>query len=148
MTEKRILLLLNKNLAEEVRNMVHDLSDTEILFVAPAIDERCIRDVAIHVHRPVLAATAVVTGRAWPPRPSWPTDGAELQVLLKEMAEQISDWLRNADEAMLSQPVTLRWGDFATGSGAILNSLVHGFVHVGAIRGIRAIGDFPLSPEA
>ena len=144
MTEKRILLLLNHNLTEELYNVVHDLSDTELLYVAPTIDERSICDVAIHVHRPVLAATAVVTGRAWPPRPSWPTDGAALQALLTAMADEINRWLSNVDEEMLSLPVTLRWGYFATGSEAILNSLVHGFVHVGVIRGIRAIGGFPL----
>lgn len=146
-TEKRVLLLLNNNLAEELRNVVHALSDAELLFAAPVIDERCIRDVAIHVHRPVLAATAIVTGRAWPPRPSVPTDNAALQALLNEMADEINQWLSDVDEEMLAKPVTLRWGDFATGSEAILNSLAHGFVHVGAIQGIRAIGGFPLPAE-
>ncbi len=41
-----------------------DLTDAEFLCVASTIEERYILDVAIHVRRPVLAATAVVTGRA------------------------------------------------------------------------------------
>ena len=148
MSEKSILLSMNVALTKELRYVVSDLTDSQVTFSAPVLDARSILDVAIHVHRPVLAATAIVTGREWPVRPPWPSDHAALQCLLNQMSEQINDWLLGVDDEVLAMPVELRWGKFETGSEAIVNSLVHGFVHVGAIRGIRAIGGFPVPPEA
>lgn len=148
MSEKSILLSMNLALTQELSYVTSDLTDSQVAFSAPAIDARSILDVAIHVHRPVLAATAIVTGREWPARPPWPGDHAALQRLLNHMSEQITEWLLGVDDAVLTMPVELRWGKFETGSEALVNSLVHGFVHVGAIRGIRAIGGFPVPPEA
>lgn len=143
MADKETLLLMNTALTRELQIAIGDLTDAQVNFAAPAIDTRSILDVAIHVHRPVLAATAIVTGREWPARPPWPKGSKELTLLLNEMSEQIQGWLDVADDLVFTQPVTLRWGTFNTGTEAIINSLVHGFIHIGAIRGIRAIGGFP-----
>ncbi len=148
MAEKSILRSMNKALKMELQKVIHDLTDTEIGYSAPSIDERSICDVAIHAHRPLLAVASVITGREWPARPPRPKDCVALGVLLGEMAEQIDEWLVESDDRVLSKPVTLRWGDFPTGTEAMINSLTHGFVHVGAIRGIRALGGFPTPPEA
>lgn len=117
------------------------------LAIQGLIDARCLRDVAIHAQRPVLAAAAVVAGYEWPPRPVLPETCAELHMLVDEMTAQIDLWLRETPDARLLGEVTLRWGTFPTGTEALINSLAHGLVHVGAIRGIRALGGFPLPPE-
>ncbi len=148
MTGKNILIAMNTSLTRELAGVVCDLTDTQLQFSAPTIDARSILDVAIHVHRPVLAATAVITGREWPERPPWPKTSVALTQLLTEMSQQVNDWISEADDTVFTKPVKLRWGHFDTGNGAMLNSLVHGFIHVGAIQGIRGIGGFPTTPEA
>ena len=147
MTGKSILIAMNSSLAKELGDVIYDLTDTQINFSAPTIDARSIRDVAIHAHRPVLAATAIITGRQWPACPPWPKTSEALKQLLNEMSQQVNDWIIDADDIVFMKPVELRWGQFKTGDDAMLNSLVHGFIHTGAIRGIRAIGGFPTTPE-
>ena len=147
MTGKSILIAMNCSLAKELDEVLGDLTDPQINFSAPAIDARPIVDVAIHVHRPVLAATAIITGREWPARPPWPKTAEALKQLLTDISQQVNDWIIEADERVFSRPVELRWGYFNTGYEAMINSLVHGFIHIGAIRGIRAIGGFPTTPE-
>lgn len=143
MSVRALLLTTHRHLGKELQSALVELTDTHLLYCASTIDERPLREVAIHVERPVLAATAIVVGQPWPARPTLPTSVAALQVLLADMAQQVEIWLAATSEESLVQPVTLRWGEFATGADALVNALTHGFVHVGALRGIRAMGGFP-----
>ncbi len=142
-----VLIIANHQLLAALEEALADLCDKHIHYHAPLLDERSIRDVAIHAYRPVLAAVAVVADQPWPPRPLLPTSLRDLQTLLRSMHIQIDAWLTQLPHHLLVQPVTLRWGAYATGAEAITGSLTHGFVHTGAIRGIRAIGGFPCPPE-
>lgn len=147
MTVRITLRTMNQYLAQELDASLVGLTDRQILYRAPAIDERCIRDIAIHAHRPVLAVATTVAGYPWPSRPILSESVSHLYSLLDEMAEQVEQWLSEASDEAYIQPVDLRWGTYSTGAQALINSLAHGLVHAGAIRGVRAIGGFPTPPE-
>lgn len=146
MSTRAVLLTTEQYLVKELQEALAALEEANLHYCAPAIDERPVREVAIHAIRPVLAAMAIVAGQEWPPRPALPETVDELQALLTAMDQQIAAWLQATAEEILLQPVALRWGHFDTGADALVNALAHGFVHIGAIRGIRAIGGFPAPP--
>lgn len=138
---------MNQYLTQELAVALVGLIVHQIRYQAPATVERCIRDVAIHAHLPVLATAAIVAGYEWPPRPVPPESVNDLTTLLNQMAYQIEQWLSEVPLEVFLQPVELRWGPFSTGAEALANSLVPGLVHAGVIRGIRAISGFPTPPE-
>ena len=41
----------------------------------------------------------------------------------------------------------LPWEPATTGQAALTQCLAHGFVHIGEIKGIRALAGFPCPPE-
>jgi hypothetical protein len=146
--ERNVLGAANAQLLAALEVSLAGVRDDQILFVAPALDERPLRDVVIHAYRPVLAAAAVIAGHPWPPRPDPPRSIAELQSLLADMASQINQWLAEIPTQAFTQSITLRWGKYETGIEAIVESIAHGLVHAGVIYGIRAAGGFPVPPEA
>lgn len=141
------LTAANDQLLAALEDALVDLGTEQIDYAAPVLDERTIRDVAIHAYRPVLAVVTVVAGQPWPPKPVLPRSATELHTLLRTMHAQIAGWLEALPAAVLLAPVTVRWGSYPTGTDAIVGSLMHGGVHAGVIRGIRAVGGFPCPPE-
>ncbi len=138
---------LNRQLAAAIADVLLGLTDDQRAFVAPALDARPFGEVVVHAYRPLLAATGVVAGRDWPPRRSQPATVAALDALVAAMVAEVDALLAQLAGEALARPVTLRWGPRASGLDALNNCLAHGFVHVGACRGTRAIGGFPVPPE-
>ena len=145
--ELGVLSIANHQLLAALEAALVDVRDEHIHYSAPVLDERSIRDIAIHTYRPVLAVVAVIADQPWPPRPLLPTSLSDLYALLRSMHTQIDLWLPQLPHPVLLQPVTLPWGFYKTGTEAITGSFAHGFVHTGVILGIRAIGGFPCPPE-
>jgi len=142
------LMLTNHELRRALHAALAGVTDAHMHYRTPVLDERSLCEVAIHAYRPVLAVVAVVVGQPWPPRPALPQTVPELATLLDAMHGRIDQWLAAVPDEVLAQPVTVRWGSYATGIHAIAGSLAHGLVHTGVIRGIRALGGFPCPPDA
>jgi hypothetical protein len=147
MDEHQILATLDRALTAALAAALADLTDEQTAFVAPAIDHRSIRDVAIHAYRPVLVVTATIAGQPYPPRDPLPETAAGLAALLASMAGRIATWRAATTAAMLAAPLHVPWWEQPTGTAAVLNSYAHGLLHTGTILGIRAVGGFPTPPE-
>lgn len=144
---RAILLNLNDQLYRALFSVLTPISDEQILYTAPTIDRRCIRDVAIHAYRPVLAVACVATNQPWPSRPQVPRGVDELLTLLESMHIQIEDLFEELHDDLLVRPITLPWAEQINCLEALLESLAHGLQHVGALQGMRALGGFPTAPE-
>ena len=156
METKTLLLTLNERFHTTLIGMLSNLADEQIHASAPAIDERTITGVAIHAYSNVLGMFAVVAGAEWSlkqwPISDWPehltrpTTTTALLSLLDELHTQANAMLSSLSASALDQTVTLPWGE-QPGGEAIVDALVHGFHHAGAIGGIRAIAGFPTPPD-
>jgi hypothetical protein len=144
---RAVLLTLNDQLYRALFAVLTPITDEQIRFVAPTIDRRSIRDVAIHTYRPVLAVACVATNHPWPPRPQNPHSVDELLTLLESMHIQIQDLFEELHDEMLARPIALPWVERINCLEALLESLGHGLQHVGALQGIRALGGFPVQLE-
>ena len=144
---RAILLNLNDQLYRALFAVLTPISDEQILYIAPTIDRRCIRDVAIHAYRPILAVACVATNQLWPSRPQVPRSADELLTLLESMHIQIEDLFEDLHDDLLVRPITLPWIEQINCLEALLESLGHGLQHVGALQGMRAMGGFPIMLE-
>ena len=141
------LRTMNDHFHASLMRVLSDMTDDQMLWCAVAVDARSIRDVAIHAYRALLAATTVVAEVAWPSKPVLPPTVPDLLSLLDAMHAQIDELLMHVPDDAWETTVTLPWAQQIGSLEALTGCLAHGFVHVGAIQGIRAIGGFPTPPE-
>lgn len=141
------LVRMNAELKAAIGDALDGLIDEQIRFAAPALDSRGIDQVAVHAYRPVLAVACVVAGEDWPERDPDPPDLPGLMRLLEAMYARVDALLTQLPSESLARTISLRWASEIGALEALVNVLAHGFVHVGAIRGIRAIGGFPPPAE-
>lgn len=141
------LIYMNAELKAAIGDALQGMTDEQILFAAPALDSRDIRQIAIHAYRPVLAVACVVAGEEWPERAPLPTDLPELMRLLEAMYNRVDQLFEQLPVGSLSRTVNLRWASDVGALEALVNVLAHGFVHAGTVRGARAIGGFPAPAE-
>jgi hypothetical protein len=55
--------------------------------------------------------------------------------------------LASCDEKQLAATISLSWNEQSIALAALIESFAHGFLHIGTLQGIRAIGGFPTSIE-
>jgi hypothetical protein len=144
---RAVLLNLNDQLYRALFTVLTPITDEQMLYTAPALDRRPIRDVAIHAYRPVLAVACMVSGQPWPTRPLVPRTVDELLTLLESMHIHIEVLFEQLHDEALVQSISLPWVEQISGLEALLDSLGHGLQHVGALQGLRALGGFPVPPE-
>lgn len=157
METKTLLLAFNERFHAALTSVISDLADEQLYITADTIDHRPIAEVAIHAYSNLLGMLAVVAGKEWPledwPISDWPanlphpTSPAALVTLLDKLHEQSNVFLNALSAGALDEMVTLPWGQQQAGEAAS-DALVHGFHHVGAIAGIRAMSGFPTPPDA
>ncbi len=147
MEAQTTLAIFHAHLYQDLVNMLADLTEGQLEYSAPQIDSRCIRDVAIHAYRPLLAVACVLTGEEWPARPQIPATKDELFQLLHTMRLSIDERIASLTPAMLERTINLPWHQQQNGLESIIESLAHGSLHTGALQGIRAIGGFPTPAE-
>jgi hypothetical protein len=148
MDARSMLEALDRELMDALAFALADLTDEQVASIAPAIDLRSIRDVAIHSYRTVLVVAATVAGQPYPPRDPLPETAAGLSALLASMQRRIAAWRAATTPEMLAAPLQMPWGYARpTGAEALVNTYAHGLVHTGTILGIRAAGGFATPPE-
>ena len=147
MDAKTVLLALNSRLGADLARVLLGVDDDRILFSAPAVDARPISEVAVHAYSSLLGFTSVVAGVGWPSDPQPPASATELLATLAAMRERVAELIAGLPDGVLDTEVTLPWGQRVGALDAIADGLAHGFGHVGALAGIRAIGGFPTPPE-
>jgi DinB superfamily len=141
------LCAMNDRLNAELRHVIEGLTDEQLLYRAPAIDERSLEEVALHAYESLLGFAATVSGRPWPEAAVVPGKAADLITQLNEMYIMIDEIFTALPSNALEQEFTLPRGQKIKGLDAIADGLSHGLVHAGTIMGIRAIGGFPIPPE-
>ena len=146
-TNTQALRAMNDRLNTELRHVIEGLTDEQLLYHAPAIDERPLEEVALHAYKSLLDFAATVSGRPWPEAAVVPGKAADLISQLNEMYLMVDEILTALPDDALEQEYTLPWDQKIKGIDAIADGLSHGLVHVGNIMGIRAIGGFPMPPE-
>jgi hypothetical protein len=146
-TNTQALRAMNDRLNTELRRVVEGLTDEQLLYRAPAIDERSLEEVALHAYESLLGFAATVSNRPWPEATVVPGKAADLITQLNEMYLMVDEILAALPDGALEQEYTLPRGQKIKGLDAIADGLSHGLVHVGNIMGIRATGGFPMSPE-
>ena len=156
MDSKTVLLTLNDRFHAALTGAFGDLTDEQIYAIAPVIDQRPILEVARHAYSNVLGLFAVVAGNEWSldewPLSDWPaaeahpTTTSALLARLEELHSQATSFLETISAGRLDEEVILPWGSQQAGE-AIIDILVHGLHHVGAVNGIRAIAGFPTPPD-
>lgn len=124
-----------------------DLSDEQLAYRVPLIDERPLREVALHAYRPVLATACVACGEPWPSRVPVPTTKDAFLDLLQTMRTQIDALIDRLPSNALERTITLPWDENQNMIDAFQQNIGHGMLHVGQIYGIRACGGFPPPTE-
>lgn len=147
MEAKTALLALNARLGADLARVLLGVDDERILYSAPEIDARPIVDVAIHAYSSLLGFATVVAGLRWPSDPPPPASATELLATLSAMRERVAELIAGLPEGVLETEVLLPWGQRVDALDALADGLAHGFGHVGALAGIRAIGGFPTPGE-
>lgn len=147
MDAKVALLALNSRLGADLHRVLLGVDDDRILYSAAAIDARSIVEVAIHAYSSLLGFTSVVAGAGWPSDPQPPASAAELLATLDAIRERVEELIGGLPDGIFETEIVLPWGQSVGALDAIADGLAHGFGHVGAIGGIRAIGGFSTPPE-
>lgn len=147
MTDAVILRAMNDHARNFLRRMVEGLSDVQVRYSAPAIDERSIAGVVVHAYRGVFFLANAFAGGERPHIPAEPTTAAELLTLLDGMHAQADAALTALADGALEKKYTMPWGQELTGLEAFSGALAHSLMHAGNIQGIRAMGGFPTPPE-
>ena len=140
------LRALNDRLNASLHYVIEDLTDKQLGYCAPMIDERPIAAVAIHAYDSLCGFASIVAGQEWPPTPAEPTTVTELVTSLDEMYRLVDQVLAHLSSDALTQNIKLPWGQEIGGLDAIADGLSHGLVHAGALAGSRAMGGFPTPP--
>lgn len=147
MDAKMALLALNSRLGADLARVLLGVDDDRIFYSAPAIDARPIVEVAIHAYSTLLGAASTVAGAGWPSDPQPPASAAELLATIDAMRERVEELIYGLPDDTLGTDITLPWGQRVGALDAIADGLAHGFGHVGALAGMRAMGGFPTPPE-
>lgn len=151
MADTDTLRQLNDVVQGSLHHVLDGLSDEQISYSAPVIDERSISEVVAHAYVGVLIFGDVIQGKGWPPQEKWtqkgPTTSADLLALVDSTHEQLDKVFTELSEELLEQKYAMPWGGEMTGIEAFTGSLSHALVHAGNIQGVRAIGGFPTPPE-
>lgn len=142
-----ILRTLNNHVGNFLRRVVEGLSDEQIHYSAPAIDERPITNLAVHAYSGTLRLANFVAGKGRSEMPTVPATTADLLALLASTHDQLDAILADLPDGALEKMYKMPWGQELSGSDAFAGALAHGLVHAGHIQGIRAIGGFPTPPE-
>ena len=143
MDAKPVLLALNARLGADLARELLGVDDDRLLYSAPAIDARPISEVAIHAYHSLLGFTSVVAGLRWPSDPPPPASATELLATVDAMRERVAQLIAGLPDAVLETEIVLPWGQRVGALDAIADGVAHGFGHVGALAGIRAMGGFP-----
>lgn len=147
MSDASLLRALNDQARNFMRMMVTGLSDEQVRYSAPAIDERSIAGVVLHAYSSMYMLAHSFADKQWPAMPAVPTTTADLLKLLDEMHDRADQALAEMSEGAMEKLYTMPWGQKWTGAEASAAALGHCFMHAGAIQGIRALGGFPTPPE-
>jgi len=147
MDMKAQLVSLHSYLYQNLVHVLIDLSDEQLAYRAPLIDQRPLREVALHAYRPLLAVACVACGEEWPPRAPLPTTKEALLDLLQTMQTQIDGLIDRLPSDTLKRTISLPWDAQQNTVDALNQTIGHGLLHVGSIYGIRAFGGFPLPTE-
>ncbi len=142
-----ILRSMNNFAYRMLRNMLVGLSDEQVSYIAPAIDERPIAGIVAHAYSGAYLMSFAVAGKERPERPTPPSTAADLLALLDSIHEQVDQNLANATDEALAKTYKMPWGQEVGGLEALTGAFAHSIVHAGAIQGIRAMGGFPTPPE-
>lgn len=138
----------NDRLKMSLDRVIEDLTNDQLEYIAPTIDERPIAEVAVHAYESLHGFTLCAAGQSWPEPQNIPITVAGLLLRFNEVHELVDQTLASLPEGSLEQTFTLPWGLEIAAFEAIADGLAHGLIHVGTIEGIRAIGGFPTPPEA
>lgn len=141
------LRVLNDRLNTSLHTAIEHLTDEQLRFSAPTVDERSIAEVAIHAYDSLHSFVSSVANLSWPATPTIPNTLTDLNTRLNEVHDLVDQMLANLSSEALIENIILPWGQEIAGLGVIADGLAHGLVHTGTIAGIRAIGGFPLPPE-
>lgn len=147
MIDTATLQTLDEQAWNTLRGMLTDLTDEQAQYVASAIDERSLLDVAFHSYGSTFFMAYALAGKDWPTPPAQPANLAELLTTLDSMHEQVQTLLNKLPEDALDKTYEMPWGEQWTGRFSIAGALAHHFIHIGNIQGIRAMGGFPTPPE-
>lgn len=147
MDMKAQLVSLHSYLYQNLVNVLIDLSDEQLAYTAPLIDQRPLREVALHAYRPLLVVACVACAQEWPPRVSIPATKEAFLDLLQSMQMQIDALIDHLPSDAWERAISLPWNAQQNIIEALNQSIGHGLLHVGSIYGIRAWGGFPLPPE-
>ncbi len=147
MTASDTLRALNRRLYTELARVLQGLSDERLRASVPAIDERPLVEVTVHVYHRLLGFASAGAGQPWPAAPATPTTTADALALLHTLRARVDALIAGLPEGTLERGLTLPWGEQTTAFDAIAAGLVHGFVHAGQIVSMRAAAGFPLPPE-
>lgn len=147
MNMKAQLVSLHSYLYQNLVNVLIDLTDEQLAYSAPLIDQRPLREVALHAYRPLLAVACVACGEEWPPRTPLPATKDAFLDLLQTMQTQIDALISHLPSDAAERTISLPWDAQQNMVDALNQSMGHGLLHVGCIYGIRAFGGFPLPPE-
>lgn len=147
MVDTVVLRTLNNHVGNFLRRVVEGLSNEQIHYSAPAIDERPITELAVHAYCGTLRFANAVAGKGRSEMPPVPATTADLLTLLVSTHEQLDAILADLPDGALEKMYKMPWGQELSGANAFAGALAHGLVHAGHIQGIRAIGGFPTPPE-
>jgi DinB superfamily len=152
MDTKSFVVATNGRLKWYVNHLLNDLSDSQIHYSTPLIDDRPIMEVAMHATIVLFGTATVASGGqwslddypldGWPPKITQPASAAELVETLHKMLTQVDELVASLPDGALDKEVTLPWGQQVAGD-AFSSGLTHALVHMGGIGGIRALGGFP-----
>src|SRR6266852_5320429 len=109
MDMKAQLVSLHSYLYQNLVHVLIDLSDEQLAYRAPLIDQRPLREVALHAYRPLLAVACVACGEEWPPRVSVPTTKEEFLGLLQTMRTRIDALIERLPSDALERTISLPW---------------------------------------
>src|SRR5690348_15268632 len=113
----------NDRLKISLYRVIEDLTNDQLEYVAPTIDERSIAEVAIHANESLLGFTLCASGQPWPEPQNIPLTVAGLLLRFNEVHELIDQTLANLPEGSLEQTFTLPWGQEMAAFEAIADGL-------------------------
>jgi hypothetical protein len=142
------LRLMNDRLGQTLQAMIADLDDAQMAYAAPVVDTRPIGALAAFAYSRLLGASYVAAGRAWPDEAPPPHSTAAALTLIVELRSEVDLLLAALPAESLAGQITLPDGGHAARVDALVDGLRHGFLHAGRLAGIRAIGGFPVLPDA
>jgi hypothetical protein len=132
---------------DQITAVLQDLSDEQLAYRDPRLDERPIAAVAMHAAGTLPFFMGFVMAGGDQPRaggpPPTPATTAELLSVLGGTREGVRAQIAALSEEQLDRRLTTPWGAEASGTNMILNGFTHAQRHVGTILDLRSLGGFP-----